>query len=162
MTDINKKNKRPTTKIFKIFFGFWVFLLLLFFGLNNNNVYAQSDPNFIWPPTVAQREASQTTSQQTLEESLQKTKAVLDLVLKSIYMLSRPLLVIAWNAMDNSLVYWSVFHLDLPLRQFWNIMKNFANYALWFVLLYHILKSLFTRKWVWDINDPNTPLWIIN
>lgn len=151
MTDIKKNNKPTMSKIFKRFFGFWVFLLL-FLGINQQYTYAQE---------AAVDWSTQTTSQQTLEDSLQKTKTVLDLVLKSIYMLSRPLLVIAWNAMDNSLVYWSVFHLDLPLRQFWNIMKNFANYALWFVLLYHILKSLFTRKWVWNLNDPNTPLWII-
>ncbi len=151
MTDINKNNKLTISKIFQRIFGVWVFLLL-FLGINQQYTYAQE---------TAVDWSTQTTSQQTLEDSLQKTKAVLDLVLKSIYMLSRPLLVIAWNAMDNSLVYWSVFHLDLPLRQFWNIMKNFANYALWFVLLYHILKSLFTRKWVWNINDANTPLWII-
>jgi hypothetical protein len=55
---------------------------------------------------------------------------ILNIFLKVIYLLLRPLLVIAGLALDNTLVYASVFHLDAPLRQFRNMMKNFANFAL--------------------------------
>lgn len=152
MIDSKKSNSWLIKKIFKIFLGSWIFSLLFFWS--NNTINAQ-DSNFIWPPTLEQQEAQR--AQETLDKSLQETKALLDIVLKIIYMVSRPLLVIAWNAMDNSLVYWSVFHLDAPLWKFWNIMKNFANYTLWFVLLYQILKGLFSFKWI----DKNEIFWIV-
>ena len=151
----NKKNKsKLIKKILKIILGFWVFWFL-FFWSNGNNTYAQTAD---WDTITTET----TQAQITLDKTLQETKSMLDIILKIIYMLSRPILVIAGNAMDNSLVYWSIFHLDAPLRKFWNIMKNFANYALWFVLLYHILKSLFNWKWnLWSFKDSKTPLWVI-
>ncbi len=149
----NIKNKHwSIKKIFKIILGFWIFSLLFFWS---NNISNAQDQNFVWPPAPEEQQLQETES--TLEKSLQETKALLDIVLKIIYMVSRPLLVIAWNAMDNSLVYWSIFHLDAPLWKFWNIMKNFANYALWFVLLYQILKGLFSLKWI----DKNEIFWIV-
>ncbi len=152
MTDNKKINNWLIKKIFKIILGFWIFWLL-FFGLNNNNyTHAQT------ATTTAAWESSATTqTNNTLDESLQKTKSMLDIILKMIYMLSRPIIVIAWKAMDNSLVYWSIFNLDAPLWKFWNIMKNFANYALWFILLFNILKSLFSVKWI----DKTIIVWIV-
>jgi len=64
--------------------------------------------------------------------------------LKIIYIILWPLLAIAGASLDNSLVYGSVFHLDAPLWKFWNIMKNFANFALWFLVLFEIIKWFFT------------------
>lgn len=55
---------------------------------------------------------------------------IVDLLLKVIYVLLWPLLVIAGTALDNSMVYASFLHLDAPLWKFWNIIKNFANFAL--------------------------------
>jgi hypothetical protein len=51
-------------------------------------------------------------------------------MLKVMYLLLWPLLVIAGLALDNTLVYASIFHLDAPLWKFWNMMKNFANFTL--------------------------------
>ena len=152
MTDNKKTNNWLIKKIFKRILGFWIFWLL-FLGINNNNyTHAQTTT------TAAAGESSTTTqTKNTLDESLQKTKSMLDIILKMIYMLSRPIIVIAWKAMDNSLVYWSIFHLDAPLWKFWNIMKNFANYALWFILLFNILKSLFSVKWI----DKTIVVWIV-
>jgi len=65
---------------------------------------------------------------------------ILDLVLKVIYILLWPLLVVAGLAMDNTLVYGSFFHLDAPLWKFWNMMKNFANFTLGFIVLFAIIK----------------------
>lgn len=149
MIDSKKDNSLSIKKIFKIVLGFWIFSLL-FFWLNQNNYY-------VYAQTQEESTSTTETTQETLDKTLQETKALLDIVLKIIYMVSRPLLVIAWNAMDNSLVYWSVFHLDAPLWKFRNIMKNFANYTLWFVLLYQILKGLFSLKWI----DKNEIFWII-
>ena len=85
----------------------------------------------------------------------------LNMVLKMIYLLLWPLLVIAWLALDNTLVYASVFHLDAPLWQFWNMMKNFANFALWFMVLFAIIKSIFMNSWAWSAKDEKSPLGII-
>jgi len=47
-------------------------------------------------------------------------------------------------ALDNTMVYGEIFHMDAPLRQFRNLCKNFANFALWFMILYEIIKSVIT------------------
>ncbi len=81
-------------------------------------------------------------------------RETLNLVLKLIYLLLWPLLIVAGIALDNTLVYASVFHLDAPLWKFWNMMKNFANFALWFMVLFAIIKNLFMpkdEKWPIDI-----------
>lgn len=69
-------------------------------------------------------------------------REILNLFLKLIYLLLRPLLVVAGISLDNTLVYASVFHLDAPLWKFWNMMKNFANFALGFMVLFAIIKSV--------------------
>lgn len=86
---------------------------------------------------------------------------ILNIVLKIIYLLLWPLLVIAGLALDNTLVYASIFHLDAPLWQFWNMMKNFANFALWFMVLFAIIKSIFTNSWAGSAKDEKSPLGII-
>lgn len=86
---------------------------------------------------------------------------ILNMVLKIIYLLLWPLLVVAGLALDNTLVYASVFHLDAPLWKFWNMMKNFANFALWFMVLYAIIKSILTYSWEWWAKDEKSPLGII-
>lgn len=54
----------------------------------------------------------------------------LNILLKTMYLLLWPLLVLAGLSLDNTLVYASIFHLDAPLWKFWNMMKNFANFTL--------------------------------
>jgi len=55
------------------------------------------------------------------------------------------LATMAWKLMTNDFVYWSFMHLDKSLWDLWNIMKNFANFTLWFILVFTIVKNLF--KW---------------
>lgn len=86
---------------------------------------------------------------------------LLDLILKVVYILLWPLLVIAGWAMDNTLVYGSMFHLDLPLWKFWNIMKNFANFTMGFLVLVAILKSIFTNSGMGTLKDGKSPLGLI-
>ncbi len=86
---------------------------------------------------------------------------ILDMVLKIIYLLLWPLLVLAGLALDNTLVYASIFHLDAPLWKFWNMMKNFANFTLWFMVLFAIIKSILTNGDTWSIKDEKSPLGII-
>jgi len=76
------------------------------------------------------QEEAPTTDTSTNSLSTMGLRQILDMVLKIIYLLLRPLLVVAGLALDNTLVYASVFHLDAPLWKFWNMMKNFANFTL--------------------------------
>ena len=61
------------------------------------------------------------------------------------------LATLAGKLMSNDLIYGSFMHLDIFLRKTRNIMKNFANYTLWFVFLYMIIKSLIEKEWANDI-----------
>ena len=54
----------------------------------------------------------------------------LEMILRALYLIMRPLLAIAGASLDNSLIYGEIFKLDVSLRQFWQIMRNFANFAL--------------------------------
>lgn len=79
---------------------------------------------------------------------------LVDLALKVIYILLRPLLVIAGLSIDNTLVYGTVLHMDAPLWDFRNIMKNFANFALWFLVLFAIIRKIFSFGKAGDKREP--------
>lgn len=62
------------------------------------------------------------------------------------------LATLAWKFMSNDLVYGAFLNLDSSLWNLWNIMKNLANFALWFILVFTIVKNLF--KWWISKEDP--------
>ena len=66
-----------------------------------------------------------------------------DIFLKVAYILLWPLVFLSGLALDNTMVYGAVFHMDAPLRQFRNLCKNFANFGLWFMILWSILQNIF-------------------
>lgn len=70
----------------------------------------------------------------------------LEMILRALYLIMWPLLAIAGASLDNSLIYGEIFKLDVSLRQFWQIMRSFANFALGFAFVGSILWSLFTEK----------------
>ena len=80
----------------------------------------------------------------TLSEYVQDKIYIYNSILNGIYLLIWPALALAWFALDNSMVYWSLFGLDAPLFLIWNIIKNIANFILWFMVLFEILKNFFT------------------
>jgi len=60
-------------------------------------------------------------------------------------LLSRVWIVLANLAgalMTNNILYWTFLHLDASLRTLRNIMKNFANFALWFMVLFAIVRNI--------------------
>jgi len=71
-----------------------------------------------------------------------------------VYVFIRPCLTIAGAALDNSLIYGSVLHLDAALWNIWNIMKNFANFTLWFIFVFTIVKNLFAWSFGNSAGDP--------
>lgn len=53
--------------------------------------------------------------------------------------------ILAGKLMSNDFIYASWLGLDKSLFTMWNYMKNFANFTLWFMLVFKIAKSLFTK-----------------
>ena len=53
-----------------------------------------------------------------------------DIFLKIGYIILWPLIFLSGIALDNTMVYGEIFHMDAPLRQFRNLCKNFANFGL--------------------------------
>ena len=49
---------------------------------------------------------------------------------------------IAWKFLTNNWVYGEVLWIDVLLWKYWNIVKNMANFCLWFYLVYVIFKWL--------------------
>ena len=70
---------------------------------------------------------------------------------KVIYVVLYPLLVVAWKLVDNSLVYGEVFGFDAVLWKLWNIVKNLANFTLWFLVVYKIFKFLIAWQKPWEV-----------
>lgn len=80
-----------------------------------------------------------------------------------IYVVIYPILVIAWKLVDNSLVYAEVFNFDAVLWKLWTIVRNLANYSLWFVFVYKVFESLLSSKWWGNIKKilvPTLIAWI--
>lgn len=48
----------------------------------------------------------------------------------------------AWEFLTNKWVYWEILWLDALLWKFWNIVKNIANFWLWFYFIYEIFRWL--------------------
>ena len=102
-----------------------------------NQIPSSDGDVFIWPENQ-----TQSSDGDMFNDKIE----LMNIYLKILYIILRPLLAIAGLALDNTLVYWTIFHLDVPLWKIRNIMKNFANFALWFVVLRTILKSIFNFK----------------
>lgn len=62
------------------------------------------------------------------------------------YIILWPLFFLAGILSDNTLVYWSWFNLDMYLWNLWNIMKNFANFIIWFVFILAVFLYIFNYK----------------
>ena len=52
----------------------------------------------------------------------------------------------AWEFLTNRWVYWEALNLDTLLWQYWNVVKNFANFWLWFYFVYVIFKALIGKE----------------
>ena len=93
------------------------------------------------------------TQSQSIESVVTEKFQMLSYIQKIIYSLIYPFLVIAGTLVDNSLVYWEVFGFDVILRKLRNIMRNFANFTLWFIFIYKIFKYLIWDKKTKDLKD---------
>ena len=123
---------------------YWILVMFIgqisFFCINwiwiENQVFAADE---WWVKT-------QQTQDQSLEEKATERNDTLWFCKKLIYALLYPLLAIAWKLVDNSFVYWEIFGFDVVLWDLWNIVKNLANFTLWFFVVYKIFKYLIDWK----------------
>ncbi len=56
--------------------------------------------------------------------------------------------IVAGKLMTNTFVYGTILHLDVNLRQIWQVMRSFANFGLGFLFVAYILKSFFGDAWL--------------
>ncbi len=127
-------------KILKRILGFLILVWIWTMLFSKNDVLAQSSGG------------SNTAAETTQVQKMSEINELFTYISRTIYALLWPVLFIAGIALDNRLVYWSFLHLDASLWTLWNIMKNFANFALWFMVLFAIVKNIFTAPFgkSWD------------
>lgn len=81
------------------------------------------------------------------DSSVMESVQILLAFLVSICSRARVILaILAGKLMSNSFVYAEFLYLDKYLWLLRNMMKNFANFTLGFIVLYHILKGLFSTN----------------
>lgn len=148
--------KRLRSKAVKNILG--ILIIVWCSGIFLNGYVGMGEAVHAEPAQTNEKTAADNTNSQIDTMSIWQ---ILNMVLKIIYLLLWPLLVIAGLALDNTLVYASIFHLDAPLWQFRNMMKNFANFTLWFMVLFAIIKSIISNSWAWSAKDEKSPLGII-
>lgn len=126
---------RINSKKFKRIIFFWLIVVWLILLFSPNVTYASSLFS-------------------SFEDQLftQNISGLIKMISHVVYVFIRPCLVIAGTALDNSLVFGKFLHLDAALWNIWNIMKNFANFTLWFVFIFTIVVNLF--KWALEKADP--------
>ena len=104
----------------------WVLIFLVIWGLFIWDVYAQTN---------------------TKQTSLDFLTKYLHLIMAMLSWGWIILANLAGKLMTNDIVYGSFLHLDASLWTLRNIMKNFANFALWFLVLFAVVKNVFS---IWD------------
>lgn len=135
--------KKITHKIKKILFA-WSLGIVFLWLVWINTVFAQwsgwiATGGNIPGEVVAQQE----------EKVLVNLAVTLDTFLNFIYIVLRPMLAITGMALDNTLVYWSVFHLDQILRQIWTVVMYLSFIFLWVLIIRDIAKAARSK---WDIS----------
>lgn len=67
-----------------------------------------------------------------------------------------PFAIIAGKLYTNDLIYWTLFWMDTILWQVWTVMKTFANFIIWFILILAIF-GIF----IWKTKNILSILWKI-
>ena len=108
-----------------------LFILLLWFSFMPQQTYFSVNEVYAADETNAEL--------QTQKDKLASAGAFMQAISDIAFALLWPLVALAWLAMDNSLIYGSFMGLDVSLWKIWQIVRTFANYTLWFLLLIWVL-----------------------
>ena len=55
---------------------------------------------------------------------------------------------LAWEFLTNKWVYWEIIWLDKLLRQYRVVVRNIANFGLWFYFIYKVFLILIKKEWL--------------
>lgn len=140
------KNIKKTVIVWLVIFGF--------FWLSSNiyHVQAQEEPSITVSPE---------TQQVTKQDAIVDLSVTLDVILNFLYVILWPMLAITGMALDNTLVYGSVFHLDQILRQIWTVVMYLSFVFLWVMILRDIAKAAIQGGDIQTIIKKWVPNWII-
>ena len=131
----------------------------LFQSIFSSTVYAQNPPR-IWADSAGSDDVSN-----IWWEASADFIRLLETINKWIYILLRPSLAVGWAALWNDLVYWKAFFLDRSLWKFWQMMRTFSNYILWFLFIGSILMAFFKQSedpsWVKKLFKRLVLAWIL-
>ena len=119
---------------------YWIFVLLI-----TQVCFLNLGQIWTWNEVFAQENNGQTQSDTAQQKAVERFNT-LSFLNKTVYVLIYPMLLLAWKLVDNSLVYWEIFWFDAVLWKLWNIVKNLANFTLWFLFVYKIFKYLIDWK----------------
>ncbi len=119
---------------------YWIFILLI-----TQVCFLNLGQIWTWNEVFAQENSSPTQSDTAQQKAVERYNS-LSFLNKTVYVLIYPMLLLAWKLVDNSLVYWEIFWFDAVLWKLWNIVKNLANFTLWFLFVYKIFKYLIDWK----------------
>ncbi len=92
---------------------------------------------------------------QKQREALSSLDTFMQAVSDIAFALLWPLVALAGLAMDNTLIYGSFMWLDVSLWNIWQIVRSFANYTLWFLLLIWVLR--YNLSWKDSISGIKLP-----
>lgn len=138
----------------KRIFGTLVFIVSMIYtdtiGVNVSffvdDVYAEWNNPAVWSENTNTSSDNASTTELTIV-------IWLETIVRVIYLIMRPLLAIAGAAMDNSLVYGKIFNFTPALWKFWTMMRTFANFALWWLFLWAMFKTIFMNGSTSDLFD---------
>lgn len=82
----------------------------------------------------------------TTNDGFENIKEYLDTFISLCSRLRVVLAILAGKLMTNDFVYGAFIHMDVYLWKIWNIMKNFANFALIGIVLVSIVKGLIGKE----------------
>ena len=105
----------------------------------------------IWVENYVLADGGDQTQNDVIQEKSTEWYAKFSFLYKMVYVLIYPILIVAAKLVDNSLVYWEIFWFDAVLWQLWNIVKNLANYSLWFIFVYKIFEFLLKWQKTWEV-----------
>lgn len=104
--------------------------------------------------------SNQVQQEQAKKDSLAELSVTLDVFLNFLYIVLWPMLAITGMALDNTLVYGSVFHLDQILRQIWTVVMYLSFVMLWVTILWDLAKDAIGWKDISTKVKEGIPRWI--
>ncbi len=90
-------------------------------------------------------QTNEKTTQTMIDDKIIGMDSIWQTLVRVANIILRPLLMVCGWAMDNSMVYWSVFWFDSALWIVRNLTKNLANFFLAFLFIYTLLTTLFAK-----------------